>query len=166
LKQIQDHCKSRGGLWGDDGMVTRADRGFTRICKKCNALRVKLYYKANPEKKKAVRKRVNKRSYDKNRPARLKQKSEYGKANPEKRKSWAQKRVEAMGAVWELKPGEWPALLRKLGRKCLCCGSTKDITKDHVIPLIEGGRHHISNLQPLCRSCNSRKGRKTIDYRP
>lgn len=121
---------------------------------------------AHPECKRAVRKRVNKRNYDKHRLARLKQKSDYGKKNLEKRKSWAKKRIEAMGVVWELKPGEWSALLRKYGKRCLKCGSTKDITKDHVVPLIEGGRHHIDNLQPLCRSCNSSKGRKSVDYRP
>ena len=75
-------------------------------------------------------------------------------------------RVEAMGVVWELKLGDWPKLLAKYGKACLKCGSKKDITKDHVIPLIDGGRHHVSNLQPLCRSCNSSKGRNTIDYRP
>ena len=51
------------------------------------------------------------------------------------------------------------------GKKCLCCGTDKNITIDHVIPISKGGQNDISNYQPLCRSCNSRKNTKIIDYR-
>ena len=36
---------------------------------------------------------------------------------------------------------------------------------DHVIPLIKGGAHDISNIQPLCSLCNIWKGLKIIDFR-
>lgn len=51
------------------------------------------------------------------------------------------------------------------GKKCLCCGSTKNITIDHVMPVFKGGIDHIDNLQPLCKSCNSKKNSKFKDYR-
>lgn len=51
------------------------------------------------------------------------------------------------------------------GRKCLACGSDKNISLDHVIPIKKGGVNDIGNLQPLCKSCNSKKGVKIIDYR-
>jgi len=51
------------------------------------------------------------------------------------------------------------------GRKCLCCGSTENITIDHVVSVKNGGVNEIENMQPLCKSCNSRKSTKTIDYR-
>jgi 5-methylcytosine-specific restriction endonuclease McrA len=36
-------------------------------------------------------------------------------------------------------------------------------TADHRIPLLWGGSHDLSNLDPLCGPCNSRKSRKDID---
>ena len=50
--------------------------------------------------------------------------------------------------------------------KCLACGKLSKMTRDHVIPLVKGGSNYITNIQPLCRICNSSKRDKTIDYRP
>ena len=44
---------------------------------------------------------------------------------------------------------------------CLACGAPAD-TIDHVIPLRRGGSHGVGNLAPMCRTCNSSKGAKTI----
>lgn len=43
---------------------------------------------------------------------------------------------------------------------CLCarCGSVDDLTLDHKFPLSKGGSDEPTNLQILCRRCNSRKG--------
>lgn len=48
---------------------------------------------------------------------------------------------------------------------CLRCGSERNKTIDHVIPLSRGGRNHVSNYQLLCRKCNELKGATTIDFR-
>jgi len=45
---------------------------------------------------------------------------------------------------------------------CKQCGIRAFLTVDHVIPVILGGLTVISNLQTLCRSCNSRKGAKVV----
>jgi 5-methylcytosine-specific restriction endonuclease McrA len=54
---------------------------------------------------------------------------------------------------------------RKLSREfrnaypyCFKCGSTKDLTTDHIVSKKNGGQSIWSNLQTLCRSCNSIKG--------
>jgi 5-methylcytosine-specific restriction endonuclease McrA len=43
---------------------------------------------------------------------------------------------------------------------CVQCGSTEDLTWDHIVPLVKGGTNELSNLQVLCRACNGSKGAK------
>jgi len=61
---------------------------------------------------------------------------------------------------------EWISLLAEYDGKCARCGSSDNVTKDHVVPLSLGGGNGIDNIQPLCRACNSSKGnRSSEDYR-
>jgi 5-methylcytosine-specific restriction endonuclease McrA len=60
---------------------------------------------------------------------------------------------------------EWHALCDWFGNVCLCCGAPGKLVVDHVIPVVNGGTSAISNLQPLCKPCNSKKHVRTIDYR-
>ncbi len=61
---------------------------------------------------------------------------------------------------------EWLDLCKTYNYMCLCCKRTDiKLTEDHIVPLSMGGTDYIWNIQPLCRSCNSRKQTKTIDYR-
>lgn len=76
------------------------------------------------------------------------------------------KRRRHIVAIDELRPGEWEAMVEACEDKCIVegCG-TSPVTMDHVNPLSKGGRHHISNLQPICHSCNAKKGTSVVDYR-
>ncbi|RPJ70859.1 MAG: HNH endonuclease [Alphaproteobacteria bacterium] len=61
---------------------------------------------------------------------------------------------------------EWEELLEKYNYTCLSCGRTDvKLTLDHVVPIFLGGENLIKNAQPLCKSCNSKKHTKIIDYR-
>lgn len=64
----------------------------------------------------------------------------------------------------------------KMSSKCLKCSRKLDpfaaltspdaMHVDHVVPRSKGGIDHLSNYQPLCRTCNVRKGnRSNADYR-
>ncbi len=54
---------------------------------------------------------------------------------------------------------------RRDGFNCLVCNSEEDLTCDHIIPESQGGETVEDNLQTLCKSCNSKKGVTTVDYR-
>lgn len=42
--------------------------------------------------------------------------------------------------------------------RCRRCGSRRFLTLDHITPRLHGGGGEDTNLQTLCRSCNSKKG--------
>lgn len=60
---------------------------------------------------------------------------------------------------------EWAALVEEFNGRCVICWGRGVLTKDHVVPLHRGGSDAIENIQPVCRSCNSRKGSTTDDWR-
>ncbi len=52
------------------------------------------------------------------------------------------------------------AVFDKNGYRCISCGSRKELTVDHIVPITRGGTDDMGNLQTLCRSCNAAKGNK------
>ena len=46
---------------------------------------------------------------------------------------------------------------RRKRRFCAFCGTTQELTIDHIIPLAKGGENQVHNLQMLCRTCNIEK---------
>ena len=62
---------------------------------------------------------------------------------------------------------EWENLKAQYNWTCPACKKSEPaitLGEDHIIPLSKGGSHNIENIQPLCRSCNSKKQTKIIKY--
>ena len=79
------------------------------------------------------------------------------------------RRARISGAQGSFTRREFFDLCEKYKFLCLRCEQTfpaHKLTADHVLPLCKGGSNYIDNIQPLCLSCNCRKHRKHIDYRP
>lgn len=53
-------------------------------------------------------------------------------------------------------------IFKRDGNACQYCGSTKDLSIDHVMPRSRGGNSNWKNLVTACKPCNAKKG----DYTP
>lgn len=120
--------------------------------------RAKNWYRANPEK---VRERV--KNWQQTNPERVRESHQI---------STAKNRAIRLQAEGSYTTQEWITLRERYGNRCLCCGRHQSelkrvLEQDHIVPVTKGGSNWISNIQPLCRTCNDmgHKGTKTIDYR-
>ncbi len=139
-----------------------------------------IYRKANREKLRALyRKRrtanlehhraIGRKAYANNIEKRRAYNRAYRKTHPEISRAQVRDRrnhkYQADGSHTE---GQWESLKMQYEYICLRCGRQEPeiiLTRDHVIPLTQGGGDWITNIQPLCPTCNSSKNNKTIDYR-
>lgn len=94
------------------------------------------------------------RSYEKHKEKRRAEMRKYAAENNINHIRRARK-LEAEGTYTQK---EWRAVCSEHGHLCAMCNQKKPLTQDHIIPLSKGGSNWISNIQPLCRSCNSKKG--------
>ncbi len=141
-------------------------------------------YWADPEQARAKRRNHYQRFYTQKPEARLRQKTKarerylLNKDRYDARKRvWIDKnkaRMRAVKSAYKARKRnaagrytghEWETLCNWFGNVCLRCGASAPLTVDHVVPLNIGGANDITNLQPLCVSCNSSKRDTLADYR-
>ena len=58
---------------------------------------------------------------------------------------------------------QWEARVEQYNGRCFYCGrETKKLTRDHIIPIKNGGDDGIENIVPACMKCNRKKGTKPL----
>ena len=122
------------------------------------------WYKKNPEKYKEA----SQKWQTANPGLATERTRKWRKDNPEKLRENARifthrRRSAKINAYGSFTSDELKAKFSECGNKCQHCGtSDKKLTVDHIVPLTKGGSNYIGNIQPLCRSCNAKKGNRFI----
>lgn len=180
-------CREEKPLSAFGRARSQAD-GHARACKACEKLR----YEAHADTKRAYQKswraanreqhRAHARAYAAKHPDRVAERHRrWRRAHPDRllqrTRSWRARHPHAMkvynhrrrarhkAAQGDFTQAQWIALCDAHGGCCAACGERTALTADHIVPLSRGGSNGIDNIQPLCRSCNSRKHTRTVDYR-
>lgn len=97
-----------------------------------------------------------------------KRRAEYTRKYRKEHREWylfqkRKRRALEAGAEGSHTLEEWNEVKRKHKHRCAHCGKKKKLTVDHIKSLSKGGSNHISNIQPLCGSCNSSKWAKELN---
>jgi 5-methylcytosine-specific restriction endonuclease McrA len=98
--------------------------------------------------------------YKSNRDEVIARSKEWAENNPEKVRraktnNLRKRRAARHASLGNFTVEEFKELCERYGDECLACGDTEVVLEaDHVVPLIKGGSDNISNIQPLCGSCN------------
>lgn len=135
---------------------------------KAHAEERRRYYQAHREEAREAERRWR----EANRAKRVEASRRYNKANPVKVNAIKnRRRARIAGGSGSYTEAEWQALCEFYDNRCLSCGLKVEdtpegkLSPDHVIPIAKGGSNDISNIQPLCLSCNLKKHTTIIDYR-
>lgn len=162
--------------------------GYCGACKVCRSSHAKDWHAANRERenaKSAERRKANpekrKETLKRSNAKRAKVVSDWQKTHKdavrERNNRWRVKnldksrakvrnyRTKKAGGGGKHTAEEFKELCAKYNHRCLCCGKKKKLEADHVVPVSMGGSSDISNIQPLCRSCNASKNNQIADYR-
>ena len=60
---------------------------------------------------------------------------------------------------------EWNDMLEEFNYICVrCLNTSREIHKDHIIPIFMGGSDGIENIQPLCHVCNLSKRGEVVNW--
>jgi len=126
------------------------------------------YAKRNPEKRREIEQRRDRVAWRiAYRAANLEQIrariAKWQKNNPEKRRAnEAKRRAARNGSNGSYTDADVADLVKVQNGKCGYCAKPlkRRFHVDHIIPLSRGGPNIRTNLQLLCPSCNSRKGKK------
>lgn len=154
--------------WDKSGACTHCRRATQREFAK--TAKGKAKNKRYTDKNKGKLAEYQKKWWQKNKETRKEENRErarlWGKNNPSKKKAKDnRRRARINNSKGEFSHDEWIRLCNKYNNRCVKCGKKRKLTADHVVPISKGGDSYITNIQPLCKPCNSSKKDRHIDYR-
>lgn len=142
--------------------------------------------KNNPEKYKALHRKIKKRTWanlspeeklahsrrqeSRRSPAERERRKQYArdyyrktkgtqKRKDQSRKAKENRRAKIHSVTCDLTKKQWEQIKKLYGYKCAYCNrELKKLSQDHVIPISKGGHHTASNIVPSCMPCNRKKG--------
>ncbi|MEM5799355.1 MAG: HNH endonuclease [Candidatus Aenigmatarchaeota archaeon] len=71
------------------------------------------------------------------------------------------KELQSGKILWSTSVREWIKENEK-PNECIYCGSKKDLTIEHILPLCRSGPDTPENVIKVCKKCNSSKGEKRL----
>lgn len=84
------------------------------------------------------------------------------KVKAQKNVSNQKRRSLKNSAITNYTTQDWEDCLTYFNNECVYCGSTEQLTKDHIIPVSKGGGFVPSNIACACISCNISKGNRDV----
>ena len=168
LKALSEFRKDRSGK-----------NGLRSQCKACAAAYGKQYRAAHPDYHKRYREgnyedalAREKHYRDTHSAQRAAYNQRWRAANPDYRKHYndthkeeraaSNNRRRALKAAATIEDFDIMEVWEREGYTCAYCGSTENLTIDHIVALADGGSHSLDNLTVACMSCNSSKGAKPL----
>lgn len=149
-------CNQRTQAWRDKNRDRLRAYDAARYREDIDASRAesRAYYRRNAEAMQAN----SKRWFAANRDRARALAREWGSNNPGKMAQYRQnRRALENGAVGSFLADDIARLIEAQGGCCKVCGEKRNLTVDHILALSRGGSNWPSNLQMLCRPCNSSK---------
>ena len=132
--------------------------------------RIRNIYNSSPERKLAIKeynntpaRRLAIKKYE-NSPARKLSRKEYLKTPKGKAlisRGNHNRRARKLNAT--IGPVDIQGVYDRCNNCCTYCGTTENLSLDHIVALSVGGPHTDDNLTIACGSCNSSKGAKPVD---
>jgi 5-methylcytosine-specific restriction endonuclease McrA len=152
------------------GADKRSSDGLKSECKACAVLATRDWKVRNPEKNRELQRQweIIRPKEVRSEDARKRYWGNLEKYRESGRVKWSNRRAKIKQVGGSISGREWSELKKKYNYTCLACGRREPeikLSHDHVKPISMGGANTIENSQPLCKSCNSIKGTKWIDYR-
>ena len=115
---------------------------------------------------KEERKKYDKKYYQDHQEEIKERQKKYNQDHQEERNLNKHKsRQKVRSLVYDYTKTDWEETLEAFDNRCAYCGKkSKNLTKEHIVPVTKSGHFIKGNIIPACKSCNSSKGNRRMRF--